>query len=64
MSHPDLAALHALMIDRHIVWARRRDRIRRDWTIAPGRPVPWARIGEAFGLTGQVAVSSRPRAWP
>ncbi|MFH5211916.1 hypothetical protein ACHIPZ_27485 [Antrihabitans sp. NCIMB 15449] len=66
---PDLAALDALasiaaavdaMIDRHIVSARRRERLRRDWTIEPVRPVPWAQIGEALGLTGQ-AVGKRAR---
>lgn len=66
---PDLAARHALaavvaavdaMIERRIVSARRRDRIRRDWTIVPGRSVPWERIGEALGTTGQ-AVGKRAR---
>ncbi|MEV5394454.1 hypothetical protein [Nocardia farcinica] len=67
IADPDLAALDALasiahavdsMIDRHIVSARRRERIRRDWTIKPGRPVPWNQIGQALGLTGQAVGKS------
>jgi hypothetical protein len=66
---PDLAALRALagivtaaegMIDRHITAARRRESLRLDFTIEPGRSVPWARIGEMLGLTGQ-AVGKRAR---
>lgn len=60
----DLAALVALariahatesLINRHIAAARHREQQLPDGSIAPGKPVPWARIGDALNITGQAA---------